>query len=115
MIKGKVVLVPFPFDDLSTLKVRPAICLTDPVGPHKHVVLSFITSQIVTNKLESDVIIDSTIDDFNLTGLHVSSTIRLHRLITISASIIKRELGVISKKLQKEIDEKLVILFKLKL
>jgi hypothetical protein len=27
MMKGKVVLVPFPFDDLSTTKVRPAVCL----------------------------------------------------------------------------------------
>ena len=30
MTKGKVVLVPFPFDDLSTSKVRPAVCLTNP-------------------------------------------------------------------------------------
>jgi len=27
MMKGKVVLVPFSFDDLSTTKVRPAVCL----------------------------------------------------------------------------------------
>jgi len=30
MMKGKVVLVPFPFDDLSTSKVRPAVCLIRP-------------------------------------------------------------------------------------
>jgi len=30
MTRGKVVLVPFPFDDLSAAKVRPAVCLTDP-------------------------------------------------------------------------------------
>lgn len=30
MTKGKVVLVPFPFDDLTADKVRPALCLTDP-------------------------------------------------------------------------------------
>ncbi len=45
MIKGKVVLVPFPFDDFSSTKVRPAICLTNPIGPHRHVVLAFISSQ----------------------------------------------------------------------
>jgi mRNA interferase MazF len=34
MTRGKVVLVAFPFDDLTTDKVRPAICLTDPIsGP----------------------------------------------------------------------------------
>ena len=46
MARGKVVLVPFPFDDLSTAKVRPVVCLTDPIGPtapigpHRHVILS---------------------------------------------------------------------------
>ena len=36
MMKGKIVQVPFPFDALSTSKVRPAVCLTDSVGPHQH-------------------------------------------------------------------------------
>jgi mRNA interferase MazF len=31
---GRVVLIPFPFDDLSGAKVRPAVCLTEPIGPH---------------------------------------------------------------------------------
>jgi len=30
MTKNKVVLILFPFDDLSSTKVRPAVCLTDP-------------------------------------------------------------------------------------
>lgn len=47
----KIVLVPFPFDDLSSTKVRPAVCLTDAIGPHQHVVLAFITSRT----LESDI------------------------------------------------------------
>jgi mRNA interferase MazF len=51
MTKHKVVLVPFPFDDLSGAKVRPAICLTEPIGPYRHVVLAFITSKVV-DKLE---------------------------------------------------------------
>ncbi len=42
MTKGKVVLGPFPFDDLSTAKVRPAVCLTEPIGElgaeHRHAV-----------------------------------------------------------------------------
>ena len=30
-MKGKVVLIQFPFDDLSSSKVRPAYCLTHPI------------------------------------------------------------------------------------
>jgi len=43
MTRGKVVLVPFPFDDFSGTKVRPAVCLTEPIGTHRHVILAFIT------------------------------------------------------------------------
>ena len=32
MTRGKVVLVPFPFDDLTAQKARPAVCLTDALG-----------------------------------------------------------------------------------
>lgn len=57
MTKGKVVLVPFPFDDLSTMKVRPAVCLTEPIGTHRHVILAFITSQVPSDLLETDLTI----------------------------------------------------------
>ena len=82
MTRGKIVLVPFPFDDLSTAKVRPAVCLTEPTGPQRHVVLAF-------------------------------STIRLHRLLTISTSLIRRELGRLPNSVQNEVDEKLRTLLRL--
>jgi mRNA interferase MazF len=58
MIKGKVVLVPFPFDDLSSSKVRPAVCLTDRIPPFDHVVLAFISSQITSPPHPTDVILE---------------------------------------------------------
>ncbi len=68
MLKYKIVLVPFPFDDLSDRKVRPALCLTEPLGFHKHVVLAFITSQTSNALLSSDIIIDANSQDFTQTG-----------------------------------------------
>lgn len=37
----KIVLVPFPFDDLSGKKVRPALCLTEKISNYNHVVIAF--------------------------------------------------------------------------
>ncbi len=111
MTKGKVVLIPFPFDDLSTAKVRPAVCLTDPIGPHRHVILAFISSRIPTDLLETDVILDSRQADFVTTGLRVSSTLRLHRLMTVSTGLIRRELGELSPRLQSEVADNLRKLF----
>ena len=107
MIKGKIVLVPFPFDDLSTTKVRPAVCLTNPIGPHRHIILAFITSQIPDDPLDTDLVFNSDHPDFAKTGLRVSSTLRLHRLMTVTISLINREIGKLSASMQKEVNSKL--------
>lgn len=77
-MKYKIVLVPFPFDDLSATKLRPAICLTNPVSTYRHVVVAFITSQAQKANESSDIQISNTGPDFSQTGLAVSSAIRLH-------------------------------------
>lgn len=113
MTKDKVVLVPFPFDDLSATKVRPAVCLTNPVGTHRHLVLAFITSRIPSDLLDTDVVLDANAPDFASTGLRVTSTLRLHRVITVSASLVLRELGELSLNTQTEVADKLRKLFDL--
>ena len=113
MTRSKVVLVPFPFEDLSTIKVRPAVCLTDPTGLYRHVILAFITSRIPVTLLESDVVLDSGQTDFATTGLRMSSTLRLYRLITVTTTLIRRELGELSLRIQDEVAEKLCKLFSL--
>lgn len=113
MTKGKIVLVPFPFDDLKATKVRPAVCLTNPIGHHHHVVLAFITSRIPDDILETDIVLDSNESEFPHTGLRVSSTIRLHRLMTVTASLILRELGTLSARILTDVDNKLCKLLEL--
>ncbi|MAT98832.1 MAG: hypothetical protein CL608_16940 [Anaerolineaceae bacterium] len=112
-MKNKVVLVPFPFDDLSSSKVRPAVCLTEPIGQHNHVVLAFITSRLPENPELSDVILHKDGLDFEPTGLRVSSAIRLHRLMTVTTELVRRELGELSPKQQEEVNQKLHKLFEL--
>jgi len=92
-MKHKVVLVPLPFDDLSSAKVRPEVCLTEPVGQHRHVVLAFITSRVPDELLSTDLVFADADHDFSFTGLRVSSTLQLHRMMTVTTNIIVRELG----------------------
>jgi len=113
MIRSKVVLVPFPFDDLSTAKVRPATCLTEPIGQYNHVILAFISSQIPSELLETDIILELNQDGFMETGLKVSSVLRLHRMMTISVGMIQRELGTLSPNMQSEVVNKLQKLFEI--
>lgn len=113
MAKGKAVLVPFPFDDLTGTKVRPAVCLTNTIGEHRHVVLAFITSQDPPDILPSDVVFDPTSNDFASTGLRRRSVLRLHRLLTVADTMIARQLGTLSADQQQEIDNALRAVFEL--
>lgn len=112
-MKHKIVLIPFPFDDLSAQKVRPAVCLTEPIGSHRHVIVAFITSRIVQNPLSSDVVLHHTDSDFNQTGLRISSTLQLHRLATLTTRVIKRDLGKLPESKVRLVEQKLHSLFDL--
>ncbi len=109
--KGKVVLVPFPFDDLSATKVRPAVCLTHALGSYQHVLLAFITSRIPDYPLPTDIVVDELHLDFASSGLRKPSTIRLHFLMTARTSLILRELGALSDVTQSDIAKRLCALF----
>jgi mRNA interferase MazF len=113
MTRGKVVLVPFPFDDLSATKARPAVCLTDPIGPHRHVILAFITGRIPPDLVDTDFVMDVSQPDFTSTGLRVTSALRLHRLMIVTTSVIRHELGDLSPTMQIELASKLRNLFRL--
>jgi mRNA interferase MazF len=111
MLKGKVVLVPFSFDDLSSSKLRPAACLTEPVGPHAHVVVAFITSQRPEDILATDLELNTGDARFASTGLRVPSTLRLHRLLRITTSLIRRRLGQLPDSALTDVDARLRVLF----
>ena len=114
MTKGRIVLVPFPFDDMTASKVRPAVCLTDPISPYRHVVVAFVSSQMPENIAATDVVLEPQCGDFAATGLRVASVLRLHRLVTLTSSLIRRDLGKLSQSWQDEVDQKLALLFGLK-
>jgi mRNA interferase MazF len=111
MTRGKVVLIPFPFDDMTATKVRPVVCLTEPLGEHRHVVVAFMTSRAPTERMASDLLINPDEPAMKGTGLRVVSTLRLHRLLTISTSLISRELGALPSTLMATCQDRLRSLF----
>lgn len=86
-MKNKIVPVPFPFDDLSGTKVHPALFLTNSISAYNHVVIAFITSQLVKATENSDLPILISDHGFSQTGLKIDSAIRLHHLVTVPTSL----------------------------
>jgi mRNA interferase MazF len=111
MIKNSIVLVSFPFDDYSSSKVRPALCLTSEIGSYKHIIIAFISSRLPDDLIESDFVIRKQSENSIGTGLNVDSVVRLHKIVTIPKSLIKRKLGVINLSVQLEIGKKIRRLF----
>ncbi len=110
--RNRVVLVSFPFDDLSAAKVRPAVCLTDPVGPQRHVVVAFLTSRVPADLLETDLVVDSKDPAFAEWGLRGTSVLRLHRLLTVSTRMFLRELGTVPASVRPQIAARVARLFR---
>jgi mRNA interferase MazF len=91
--QGDVVLVPFPFADLSAHKVRPAVIVSvDPQSPE--LILAFITS-VLTNQSPrgAEVLLLQSDPEFRVTGLKADSLIRLDKLVTLSSAVVSRRLG----------------------
>jgi mRNA interferase MazF len=113
MIKNTVVLVSFPFDDFSASKVRPALCLTSEIGKYDHIIIAMISSKIPADLIDSDLVIKIETDDSPGTGLAVDSVIRLHKIVTIPKSLIKRKLGRINWRIETELSIKIRQLFEI--
>ena len=84
---GEVVLVPFPFSDLSQSKVRPAVCLAD-AGRG-----DWILSQITSSPYGDPTAVPLDTPDFVSGGLLVASFARPGKLFTANAGLIVRSVG----------------------
>ncbi len=103
-MKGKIVVIPFPFTDLSSYKRRPALVLHE----YKNdVVVAYISSVLPSNLSPTDVLVSRTRASFIRTGLVTDSVIMLNKLATIERSLIIRILGEVDADLKSEINIKL--------
>lgn len=103
MKKGDIVLITFPFTDLSGNKNRPALILVDTPS---HVIVAFISTQTKW-KNESDIFLSPNEEN----RLKKDSIIRLDKLASIDKDLILGKLGKIRFQELQEIDKKLIQLF----
>lgn len=105
MSKGEIILIPFPFTDLSGSKLRPAVVL----GIEKaDVLVCFITSQISKDYQPNLLIQPNTTN-----GLKKKSLIKVSKLATINKSLIIGVLGELSPNEIVEINQALIHFLKL--
>ena len=84
---GEVVIVPFPFSDLTQSKVRPAVCLAD-AGRS-----DWVLCQITSSPYGDQAAVPLDAPDFTSGGLLVPSFVRPGKLFTANSGLIVRSVG----------------------
>lgn len=106
MRKGDIVLIPFPFTDLSGNNLRPAVVL---FRTGSDVTVTFISSQ---KKFNSAYEIEIMKSDYN--GLKVDSILKLSKIATLDSALIVGKLGALTTQEISQLNDKLMLFLNIK-
>ncbi len=100
--KGSLVLVPFPFTDLSGQKIRPALVISKNTESSDLIVV-FISSKIPPKVRRFDIIIKPDKDN----GIKTNSLIKCSKIATLDAKVVLGKIGFLNNQYLEHIDKKI--------
>ena len=109
--QGDIVLVSFPFTDADDSKLRPALVVALSER-HQDVLLAFISSKLNGPPHEDELDIPREQPGFEMSGLKVSSRLRLTRMTTLAISLVRRRIGTLPPTLRLNYQLKLFQIFR---
>jgi mRNA interferase MazF len=109
-MKGSIVLIPFPFTDLSATKLRPALVLYE---NEYDVVVAFISSKVPAILGQADIIVMKEEPGFAATGLKADSVIRLDKIATIIKTFIAGGIGELSPEMRSRVNAAIAELYRI--
>ncbi|MGK0364434.1 MAG: mRNA interferase MazF [Saprospiraceae bacterium] len=104
MNKGDIVLVPFPFTDLSNSKTRPCLIL---IVRDRDITVSFISSQLKND--DYSVLLKPNSQN----GLKRTSSVILSKIATLDRRIIIGKIGEINTSETRTVNQKLADILKI--
>ena len=105
-VKGDIVVIPFPYSDLSNAKRRPALVLAE--SSYNDLILCQITSQDVKDSHA----IPLSDAEFSEGKLNKPSNIRPNKLFTADSNIILYKLGSLHRQKINDVIDRVVAIFK---
>jgi PemK-like, MazF-like toxin of type II toxin-antitoxin system len=90
--RGDLLLIPFPFTDLSATKRRPVLALTAPDSYGDFVALP------VTSRPQAEHAVALTAADLVSGSLPAASWIRTNRVVTLNSSLVVKVVGRVSER-----------------
>lgn len=105
-VKGEIVVIPFPFSDLSGSKRRPALVIANLAGDD--LILCQITSQFKKDRYAVPV----TPADLKSGSLIKLSYIRPNRIFTADGNIIIRKVASLNEASLKQVIDEIIVILK---
>jgi mRNA interferase MazF len=94
MKPGDIILVPFPFAELTNRKVRPCVVVCETKDKYRDVVVSAISSVVPNELNENEILVEA--DSTN--NLRATSIIKVDRIVTIKKTDILARIGKLSER-----------------
>lgn len=93
---GQIVLVPFPYTDLTRSKLRPVLILRQTSARFDDWLVCMVSSQLQQAEPGFDEILMPEDADFAATGLKAPSILRLSRLAVVDGALMAGSIGAIA-------------------
>ena len=110
MRTGDIILIPFPFAELTNKKVRPSVVIAETKDKYRDIIVSAISSVVSQNTTENEIIIEPS----SINTLRAKSVIKVDRIVTVKrkdmigplGKLTESELVIFKQKFQKLVEEK---------
>ncbi len=94
MILGDIILIPFPFAELTHKKVRPAVIITETQDKYNDLVVSAISSVVRSNIAMREILLNPN----TVNNLRAVSVLKVDRIVALKIEDKIATLGKLSTK-----------------
>ena len=91
---GDIILIPFPYAELTKTKVRPAVVIAETVDKFKDLVVSSISSVVPCEISTREILLKPN----GINNLRANSIIKVDRIVTLKRTDVIADLGKLSGK-----------------
>lgn len=95
---GDIILIPFPFAELTNKKIRPAVLITETEDKYKDLVVSAISSVVPSVISNREILLKPN----KVNNLRVGSVVKVDRIVTLKK---EDKIAAIGKLSMKELTE----------
>lgn len=110
MNRGDIVLIKFPFTDLSSDKVRPALVVSSDAysttTTNPDAIFIYI-SAVIDSPKSADIVIEERHPEFRRSGLKKASVIKCDKIVTLSKILASKRLGEVGPTIIEMVNTKL--------